>query len=273
MSSRAPLTRKSGSTADLRRLHDRKHRDRRREFLAEGRQAVSQALAVGAVRALYGTSESLAAHAELLTRARTLRLPIYLVTSDGMASLSQTVTPQNLVAVCGFVDVELPRVLEGGPMLVVVLDRVQDPGNAGTVLRTADAAGADAVVFSDASVDPYNDKCVRASVGSIFHPAVVRGGASQDILAALRQAGLQSLAADARADTSLYELARSGQLSRPTVWLFGNEARGLDPELLGKADRSVAIPIYGAAESLNLATAAALCLYASAGQLRPEPPR
>ncbi len=263
-----PLTRKSGTLAGLRQLHRRKHRDQRCEFLAEGKQAISQALVAGVARALYGTSASLADHAGLVGRARAAQLPIIPVTPDGMAWLSQTVTPQNLIAVCGFVDVDLQRVLGLPPNLVVVLDRIQDPGNAGTLLRTADASGADAVIFSDASVDPYNDKCVRASVGSVFGPAIVRGGVAGNVVAALRQADLQILATDARADTSLYDMAQHGELCRPTAWLFGNEARGLDPELLSAADRSVAIPIYGAAESLNLATAAALCLYASATALR-----
>jgi len=264
-----PLTRASGTIAGLRRLHHRKHRDRRRKFLAEGKQAVSQALAAGAARALYGTTASLAEHAGLVDRVRAAGLAIHEVTPDGMVWLSQTVTPQHLIAVCDFVDVELQQVLAATPKLVVVLDRISDPGNAGTLLRTADAAGVDAVIFSDASVDPYNDKCVRASVGSVFGPAVVRGGVTGDIIAALRRSGLQVLATDARADRSLYDMARCGELNCPTAWLFGNEARGLDPELLSAADRSVAIPIYGTAESLNLATAAALCLYASATAWRP----
>ncbi|MGH3544742.1 MAG: TrmH family RNA methyltransferase [Mycobacteriales bacterium] len=261
------LTRTSSAIVGLARLAQRKHRDQRREFLAEGKQAVSQALATGAASALYGTPDSLTEHAELLAQAVAKRLPVRSVTADGMALFSQTVTPQNLVAVCGFIDLELDRVLESTPKLVVVLDQIRDPGNAGTILRTADAAGTDAVIFSDASVDPYNGKCVRASVGSIFHPAVVRGGAAQEIVAQLRHDGLQILATDATAKTSLYDMADRGELRGPTAWLFGNEARGLEPDLLRQADRSVAVPIYGAAESLNLATAVALCLYASAQSL------
>jgi TrmH family RNA methyltransferase len=132
------------------------------------------------------------------------------------------------------------------------------------VLRTADAAGAQGVVFSDASVDPYNSKCVRASAGSIFHLALVLGGRVADTVSCLREAGLRVLAADGASGRSLDEIEPRGLLREPTAWLFGNEAWGLPADLLALADEAVAVPIYGQAESLNLAAAAAVCLYASA---------
>jgi TrmH family RNA methyltransferase len=141
---------------------------------------------------------------------------------------------------------------------------VRDPGNAGTVLRAADAAGADAVIFADASVDPYNGKCVRASAGSLFHLPVVAGARLPAATAALRAAGLRILAADGRGGATLDDPGTRTGLTGPTAWLFGNEAWGLPDDLLALADESVAVPIYGRAESLNLATAAAVCLYASA---------
>jgi TrmH family RNA methyltransferase len=141
---------------------------------------------------------------------------------------------------------------------------VRDPGNAGTVLRTADAAGCGGVVFSSASVDPYNGKCVRASAGSLFHLPVVVGTSPAEVTAALRAAGLRILAADGRGRRGLDDLAAAGDLAAPTAWLFGNEAWGLPGDLLDLADEAVAVPIYGRAESLNLAAAAAVCLYASA---------
>src|SRR5262249_14309499 len=164
--------------------------------------------------------------------------------------------------------------------LVALLANVRDPGNAGTVLRTADAAGAGAVVFADASVDPYNGKCVRASAGSMFHLPVVAGARLEETVAALREAGLRVVAADGRAvapadgraASGLDDPDTSGRLAAPTAWLFGNEAWGLPPELLDLADESIAVPIYGRAESLNLATAAAVCLYASARAQRSESP-
>ena len=185
-----------------------------------------------------------------------------------MAGLSETVHPQGLVAVCSHLDVSLAAVLQAAPRLAVVLAEIQDPGNAGTVLRTADAAGAAGVVFTDGSVDPYNGKCVRASAGSLFHPPVVRGAKATAALDALRAAGLQVLAADGAGEADLDELADAGALARPTAWVFGNEARGLPSELAEHADVRVRIPIHGRAESLNLAAAAAVCLYASARALR-----
>ncbi|HEY9240625.1 MAG TPA: RNA methyltransferase, partial [Streptosporangiaceae bacterium] len=148
--------------------------------------------------------------------------------------------------------------------LVVILANVRDPGNAGTVLRTADAAGADAVLFAGSSVDPYNSKCVRASAGSLFHLPVVTGTPVPDAVQALRTAGLQVLAADGGASTTLDDLQLAGALGRGTGWLFGNEAWGLPAEVRALADDTVAVPIYGRAESLNLAAAAAVCLYSSA---------
>ena len=159
----------------------------------------------------------------------------------------------------------------GANSLIVVLDGVEDPHNLGAILRTADAAGADGVVFSAASVDPYNSKCVRSSAGSLFHLPVVAGPPLTDVISGLRAAGLQVLAADGRASHVLDDPASGPDLTLPTAWLFGNEAWGLPDGLRALADAVVAVPIYGRAESLNLAAAAAVCLYASARQARVRP--
>jgi RNA methyltransferase, TrmH family len=196
--------------------------------------------------------------------ARDAGADISLVSGEVMSELAQTVTPQGLLAVCDFVDVPLDQLDNSKMRLAAVLANVRDPGNAGTVLRTADAAGADAVIFADASVDPYNGKCVRASAGSLFHLPVVAGARLADAVAALRRAGLRIVAADGRSAVTLDDPETRAALTAPTAWLFGNEAWGLPPELLALADQSVAVPIYGRAESLNLAAAAAVCLYASA---------
>jgi TrmH family RNA methyltransferase len=222
----------------------------------------------GAPEFLFGTPDALDRHRDLAAAAAHLPIPVIAVDEAGMAGLSETVHPQGLVAVCSHLDVPLLSVTEASPRLAVVLAEIQDPGNAGTVLRTADAAGAAGVVFTDGSVDPYNGKCVRASAGSLFHPAVVRGSGPTAAMDAFRRAGLQVLAADGAGEADLDDLADAGALARPTVWVFGNEARGLPSELSGHADARVRIPIHGRAESLNLAAAAAVCLYASARALR-----
>jgi RNA methyltransferase, TrmH family len=251
-----------------RQLAKRAFRERGRSFLAEGPQAVREALGQpGVVTELFVTAPGRARNPELADQAAAQGAPVHEIGGELMAELAQTITPQGVLAVCRFIDQPLSAVTAAGPRLVVVMANVRDPGNAGTVLRTADAAGADGVVFAAASVDPYNSKCVRSSAGSLFHLPVVAGHDLADALAGLRSAGLQVLAADGSASQFL-DAPGGPDLARPTAWLFGNEAWGLPPELLKLADAVVAVPIYGKAESLNLAAAAAVCLYASARQLR-----
>jgi TrmH family RNA methyltransferase len=247
------------------RLAKRAFRRRERRFLAEGPQAVREALAIpGGLVELYTTADAESRHRELVEAAERAGVAVLRVSGEVMVELAQTVTPQGLLAVCGFVDAPLSEVLEPAPRLVTVLAHVRDPGNAGTVLRTADAAGSDTVVFTDASVDPYNGKCVRASAGSIFHLPIVVGPRFDELVPTLKGRGLTVIAADGGGDRTLDEVADAGLLARPTAWVFGNEAWGLPRDILDLVDEVVRVPIHGKAESLNLATAAAVCLYASA---------
>lgn len=250
-----------------RRLAKRAFRQRERRFLAEGPQAVREALAAdGVVRELFMTSDAMHRHSELVDTAYGAGLPVHPVTLEVMTELAQTVTPQGVLAVCDFLDVPLQDVT--GVRLAAVLSHVRDPGNAGTVLRTADAAGADVVVFTDASVDPYNGKCVRASAGSLFHLPIVVGPRIGDVVAHLRSSGARILAADGSGTEDLDAAADSGTLDGSVAWVFGNEAWGLPEETVALTDGAVSVPIYGDAESLNLATAAAVCLYATARSQR-----
>lgn len=253
-----------------RRLTKRAFRRRERRFLAEGPQSVREALAIpGGLVELYTTADAESRHPELVHAAESAGVPVLRVSGEVMVELAQTVTPQGLLAVCGFVDVPVEAALApSAPRLVTVLAHVRDPGNAGTVLRTADAAGSDAVVFTDASVDPYNGKCVRASAGSIFHLPLVVGPRFDALVPMLKDGGLTVIAADGGGDRTLDDAVDSGLLSRPTAWVFGNEAWGLPKDILDLADEVISVPIHGRAESLNLATAAAVCLYASARALR-----
>jgi RNA methyltransferase, TrmH family len=249
----------------VRRLTKRAFRARERRFLAEGPQAVREALASpGGVGELFATRDAVDRHRDLVAAAASAGVEVQLVSGDVMAAMCQTVTPQGVVAVCGFVDVDLAAVLAARPRLVAVLADARDPGNAGTVVRTADAAGADAVVLAGASVDPYNGKCVRASAGSIFHLPLAVHGDVAETLHALRAAGLRVLAADGDGDDDLDRASDDGRLDGPTAWVFGNEAWGLPDATRSLADDILRVPIHGRAESLNLATAAAVCLYASA---------
>ena len=250
----------------LQRRQDRYHAGR---FLAEGPQAVRSALAAGVVLELFGTHAALERYADLAAAAEVVSP----VTDDGLAALAETVQPQGLVAVCEIINVALGTALDKAPRLVAVAAEIRDPGNAGTILRTADAAGAGAVVFAGEAVDPYNGKCVRASAGSLFNVDVVRKRDPLGVVDQLRAHGIQVLAATGYGDADLDDLLDDGSLAAPTAWLFGSEAHGLSRELLAAADKRVRVPIYGGAESLNLAAAAAVCLYASARALRQESTR
>lgn len=210
---------------------------------------------------LFVTEAAAGKHAELVRQASTAGVTVSAINDRAAQLLSETVTPQGIVAVCDTVDVPLAEALAGRPRLVAVLAGIADPGNAGSVLRVADAAGADAVIFAGAAVDPHNGKCVRASTGSLFHLPVARVKDITEVLAGCRDAGLRVVAADGAAGATIDD---PGVLGEPTAWLFGNEAHGLPAELIAAADQALRVPIYGAAESLNLSTAAAVCLYASA---------
>ncbi|HEX5740713.1 MAG TPA: TrmH family RNA methyltransferase [Pilimelia sp.] len=264
-----PFTVRTPRVVAARRLHRRRERDATGRFLAEGPQAVREALRQpDVVRELFVADPVPGRAAELVAAAHAAGIPVSPVTDEAAAALSETVHPQGIVAVCAQRDVALPVVLGAGPALLAVLCGVRDPGNAGTIWRTADAAGADAVVFAGEAVDPYNGKCVRATAGSAFHTPVVRAGDAAAVVAAVRAAGVAVLAATGYGSTDLHALAAAGGLAGPTAWLFGSEAHGLAAPLLAAADARVRVPLYGRAESLNLAAAAAVCLYASAAAHR-----
>nr|WP_246083913.1 RNA methyltransferase [Nocardioides plantarum] len=233
----------------------RSERSERRLFLADGPKAVEGALGVpGCVVEVFATASG----ADLVPSG----VDVTLVDDRALASLSDSVTPAGVVALCRFVDRPLTHLLQSAPRLVAVCADVRDPGNAGTVIRTADAAGADAVVLAGTSVDLYNPKTLRAAVGSAFHLPVAVEPDPADVVRRLQAAGVTVLATAADGEVALHD---AGDLLRaPTAWLFGNEAHGLPDDLAALADHRVSIPIHGRAESLNLATAAALCLYESA---------
>jgi TrmH family RNA methyltransferase len=250
---------------EARRLLRRKDRLLARRFLAEGRQAASEALRrTGTVIELIVADDCVGRHSDLLDMAFNAGARIAVAPARAVAELTATVTPQGVIAVCQMIDVPLGEALAGIPRLVVLCDQVRDPGNVGTVIRCADAFGADAVLISRDSVDVYNAKAVRASTGSLFHLPLAIAVDLADAVSLARKAGLQAFGADASAPSTVDHLARSGALVQPTLWVLGNEAWGLPAQHASFLDRLVAVPIYGRAESLNLSTAAAVLLYASA---------
>lgn len=234
-------------------------------FLLEGPQAVSEALQFrpDLILELYATPTALERYTDIGAAATDAGLEIEFVTEQVLESMADTVTPQGFIAVAQQFPTSIKDIFAGEPQLVVILEEVRDPGNLGTIIRAADAAGADAVVLSGRTVDLYNPKVVRSTTGSLFHLPVAVGVELPAVLERARAAGLQTIAADIKGEDLL--VARSeGVLARPTAWVFGNEARGLTDEHLELVDRAVTVPIYGRAESMNLATAASVCVFESA---------
>jgi TrmH family RNA methyltransferase len=260
----------SDRVRSVRALSRRAVREREHLFLAEGPQAVREAVAhrPDTVRDVYFEAQAAGRQGAVLDAARAAGLSLREVSPEVLAAMSDTVVPQGILAVCRPVDVALDTVLDARPGLLVILTNVRDPGNAGTVIRGADAAGADAVLLSDSSVDIYNPKVVRSTAGSLFHLPIVVGLPISALLDRVRSAGLALLAADGCGDEVLGDVDGNldgRMLARPHAWVMGNEAWGLEPAVRAGCDAVVRVPIYGKAESLNLAMAATLCLYRSAG--------
>ncbi len=277
----------------LSRLHGRAARRRTGTFLAEGAPSVAAALdrALSRTRAgappgvsdLLLTDDAAHRHPELVAAARAAAVTVRRVSSEVLVAVADATTPQGVVAVCEDVTVPLEEAITdvagGIDRQVAVLVGAQDPGNAGTVIRSADAAGASAVVLTAGSVDALSPKCVRSAAGSTFHLDVVQGPGLDDVVERARSHGLTVLAADGGLDAPSHDLddlldeaaGGGGLLLESVLWLFGNEARGLTPAERGAADAVVRIPVHGRAESLNLASAATLCLYAAARAHRRPP--
>ena len=232
-------------------------------FLLEGPQGLKELIRYPEiVHEIFVTESAQDRYGFELEQLRSSGCHLELVAERVMEKLAETQTPQGVVAVVHQLHVELDDLLETKPQLLALLDRVQDPGNAGTILRASDAAGADGVLFSAESVDVYNGKVVRSTAGSLLHVPVALSLDLEKTIPILRQAGMQVFVADG-GGTPITQLEPQ-VLAKPTAWVFGNEAGGVNQKLSLLADQVVSIPIYGSAESLNLATAASICLYTSA---------
>jgi len=234
-------------------------------FLLEGPQAASEALTFRPelVIELFATPTALDRYPDLAAAADEAGIEVEFVTEAVIDAMADTVTPQGIIAVCRQFPTSLKDILASGPKLLAILEEVRDPGNAGTIIRAADAAGADGVILTGRSVDLYNPKVVRATTGSLFHVPVAIAAELDTVLTRVKAEGITVLAADIKG-RDLLAARQDGTLAQPTAWLFGNEARGLTDEQLALADVAITVPIYGHAESMNLATAASVCLYESA---------
>jgi TrmH family RNA methyltransferase len=257
------LTERSTRVVAAAKLHRQVARRRSDRFLVEGANLVEAASRRGLVREIFATEAAMARYGDLLAEHGTA---VQLITERAAKALSDTVTPAGLVAVCEHPSTDLADVLAQAPRLVAVGVEIGEPGNAGTLIRIADAMGAAAVVFAGRSVDPYNGKCLRASAGSIFAVPVVSEPDAEAAIGLLQGAGLRVLATTVDGELSLDD----ADLAAPTAWLFGSEAHGLSGQLTARADARVTIPMAGDAQSLNVAAAAAICLYQSARSQRAD---
>ncbi len=251
------LTERSTRVVAAVKLHRQVARRRSDRFLVEGANLVEAAARRGLIREIFVTEAAAQRYSDLLDQHGAA---VHVVTDRAAKALSDTVTPAGLVAVCAHPSAALSDVLAQSPRLVAVGVEIGEPGNAGTLIRVADAMGAGAVVFIGHSVDPYNGKCLRASAGSIFSIPVVVAPEMNSAIAAMQGAGLQVLATTVDGELSLDD----ADLAAPTAWLFGSEAHGLSAHVAEQADARVTIPMSGSAQSLNVAAAAAICLYQSA---------
>lgn len=244
-------------------LSGRSARLRHKQFLVEGPQAVRELIAHAPhlIIDVYGTD----ANRELLNAARSADLYTHDVSDDVARAMSPD--SQGILAVARLE--QQPAIDLGGSRLVMILPAVADPGNTGTLIRIADASGADAVVVCTGSVEVTNPKVVRATAGSLFHIPVFSGVTLENALDAAHAAGLNVIGADGLADMSVFD--PSFPVDTPTAWMFGNEARGLSDIERAACDSLASIPLYGKAESLNVAAAAAVCMYATARGLNQDP--
>ncbi len=250
----------------VRALARRQGREKAGRFVAEGPQSVREAIrhAAAEVVDIYATAEAADRYAAELADAHERRLHVHAVTPEVLAAMVETDTPQGLLAVCRLPQPgtdPLGALLAQAPRLLVLLTHVRDPGNAGTVIRAADAFGADGVLVSEGSVDVHSPKVVRSTAGSLFHLPVVTGLPVEATIERLRAHGIRTLAADGSGQTGL----PAADLGPPHAWVMGNEAWGLPAELRALCDDVVRVPIHERVESLNLAMCATVCLWASAG--------
>jgi TrmH family RNA methyltransferase len=189
-----------------------------------------------------------------------------MVTDDVIEAMAETQSPQGIIAQCDLPEAGVEDIVRRSSAMVVALESASDPGNAGTIIRTADAAGADGVLFTQGSVDPFGGKCVRASAGSIFHLPVAESVDIGSLVASVARAGMLLVVATGDGEHDLFDWL--GEAPSSICWAFGNEAHGVSDELRGAADVRVRIPLLGRAESLNVASAATVCLFADAARRR-----
>ena len=237
-------------------LKQKKYRTQNGLYLAEGLRTAEEAVAYKAVETLFYVATDDDRTMRLLEDAAMQNIKLVCVNENVMKKIADTETPQGIIAVCKMRQPKLETLLASGKMLLV-LDRVGDPGNIGTMLRTADAAGIGGLVLLKGCADIYAPKTVRSSMGSLFHIPVLSGVSEQEFVSAAKKAGYDLLVTSLDGADNLYKADLSGRIA----FVMGNEAGGVSETLLEKADKRVYIPMAGRAESLNVAMAAGIVMF------------
>lgn len=237
-------------------LKQKKYRQQQGLFLAEGLRTVEEAVRYGAVQSIFYTAIEDDRTRAVLEEAAAKQIKLVCVSDKVLKKIADTETPQGIIAVCERRSKRLDDFLASGKMLLV-LDRVTDPGNIGTMLRTADAAGVGGLLLLQGCADIYAPKTVRASMGSLFHLPVLSGLSEELLVQAARKAGYELLVTCLDGAENLYKADLQGRLA----FVMGNEANGVSDALLAAADKRVFIPMQGRAESLNVAMAAGIVMF------------
>jgi TrmH family RNA methyltransferase len=250
---------KSDVVTGARDLLQNKNRRTRNQFLVEGPQGVEAALQAELVSSIFVADWD----TELAVIAREHGVRVNLVTTPAMEALSETVSPQGIVAVCSIPDVSLEDVLATKPRQLAVCVGISDPGNLGTIIRTAAASGVDAVITTAGSVDAWSGKVVRATAGTFTSVPVIAGLDESMLRRALQANNFTMLATTGGAAHDIYDKTIVEMYTKPHAWLLGNEAHGLPEQWLFDGVVQVKIPMEREVESLNVASAAAVCFFAS----------
>lgn len=243
----------------------KKFRDEYKEFSIEGLRIIMDAIdnKKEIKRILFNdTLYKTAGGEKLLKICQDKGYPIYKISDKMFRDISDTKNPQGILAVLSYEEYDISNIFNKDSAFLLLLDRIQDPGNLGTILRTADAAGIDGVLITKGSVDIYNPKTIRSTMGSIFHLPIIPSISTDSLLPLLDMHGFDVISTTLDTNTYLYDIS----FSKKTVIVIGNEANGICPDIINKSDILIKIPMFGKAESLNAAVAASIIIYESARQ-------
>lgn len=244
----------------IKSLHQKKYRDQYGKFLIEGEKLLKEALEYKAVISMVLLSQSFAESKsckDLETLLNSMGIPIFYADDRVFKEAGETETPQGVIAVAGKMEFSLDKILERDGLCIMVLHEIRDPGNAGTIIRTADACGIDAVLMSKGCVDLYNGKTIRSTMGSIFHIPVIQGMDIAEIISALKGRGITTIGADPHSKESCIDLP----CYKKSAIVIGNESQGISRDIINMLDKNVSIPMPGHAESLNAGIAASILMY------------